>query len=140
MKRDNAEKFAAIASEGVTAEQARRIVADFLAQIALCPSCEGSGTITVGRGARFPLSEDGRHSELEHKYVAAGTEMGCPRCSDGKNDRGDGHDPSWVHWICNAGDRPLDCKRDQATEDANRREAHADCGWRIILPLEAADP
>jgi hypothetical protein len=108
----------------------------YLRELARCPVCDGSGRTTFGRdttvgpmmtGAGSPASQDRR-------YVPAGTEASCPRCGgDDPLTSGVG-DPEFVAWHCVVGERDSLCQGDRKQHE-ERRSVHADCGWRIVLPL-----
>ncbi|MFI5045591.1 MAG: hypothetical protein ACHQIG_00890 [Acidimicrobiia bacterium] len=130
MKREIAERFAALAVEGTTTNQVQRITAEFFKQLALCPGCDGEKVITFGHDVSLDVGAQGRSHSVEHRFIPAGTTGSCPRCG------GDGHDPAFVVWHCEKGQRTEDCKYDQHG-DASRREGHEGCGWRIMVPLDA---
>jgi hypothetical protein len=131
MKQDIAERFAATAIEGITVEQARQIIGEFLTQIVRCPVCDGSGEIQFGRDVVLPVRGDYGRSESE-QYFPAGTVGKCPRCGGGDEDGGGRFDPEYVAWHCVQGSDDRECCRQKG------HNGHADCGWRITLPLPEA--
>ncbi len=137
MKRDTAERVAAAEVEGVTLDQAQSIIHKFLAQIALCPVCDGSGWFIFGRDVRIE-TKDEHGDPTDERRIMAGTVGSCPRCgSSDPNESGKG-DPDFVTWHCVKGDQDTYCRSDRAGAE-DRRNGHADCGFRVMLPYEEAE-
>jgi hypothetical protein len=138
MKEDTAESFAAVA-EGLDPDQIHRVVTTFLAWLARCPVCDGVGTITVGNGVRLPLMERGRENQgYEHHYVAQGVEIGCPRCGT-NNGEALRADPEFVSWHCFAKAQESTCQTIKANENESAYPEHANCGYRVMLPVPKDD-
>lgn len=135
MKQDLAEKFAALTIEGCPVEQAQKVIREFLTQIVRCPVCDGEGTITVGRmmTASFPAGHPG-DNDLKDRAIPAGTKLTCPRCGGGLDGQG-AYDPEFVAWHCIRGESDGTCRSDRTGEKASRATGHAECGYRIVLPL-----
>jgi hypothetical protein len=133
MKRDTAERFAATAVEGVTLDQARLIIREFLTGLALCSMCGGSGEFTFERAMTFELDDLSAPGRKDERVVPAGTTAPCPRCR-GRYDRDAAGDPEFVGWRCVQGSRAIDCHNERARGDEHRA-GHAECGYRVFLPL-----
>jgi len=137
MKREIAERIASTAVEKVTVEQARTIIGAFLSELSRCPVCDGSGTITFGRDVFLPVSD--RHPNGSETFIAAGTTGSCPRCGSRDKDLAGKGDPDYVGWHCCRGDGDQECRRWSESDQAENRDNHANCGWRIVLPYSPAE-
>jgi DNA-directed RNA polymerase subunit RPC12/RpoP len=140
MKEDVAIRFAAIAEEGVTSAEARHIISEFLTYLKLCPVCEDSGRFVFNREVEVSAVFRGRHDDgAQLADIGAGTESACPRCGGPDDDGTIRGDPSYVAWHCTRGDTEDFCRGDRSG-DADRRSPHAECGYRIMLPLNLEQP
>jgi hypothetical protein len=138
MKRDTAERLAATQVEGLTVDDARKVIAVFLRELARCPVCDGSGSFVFGRDVVVETTEDdGRRGRAE-QYVAAGTAGSCPCCGSRDPEASGKGDPEWVAWHCVQGERDETCRRD-SKEHEERRNGHAACGWRVLLPADTPE-
>jgi hypothetical protein len=134
MKPEIATRLAAVVGRGATVADADAIVREFLTQIVRCPACDDTGSITVGQDVSI-ATRTALGNAVVDPVIEAGTVGPCPNCG-GKDARGrTRHDPECVGWHCFAGDAERDCRR--VKDDPTRiDEAHAACGYRIILPLQ----
>ena len=133
MKSDFATRFAAIAGEGVTVPQADAIIREFLAQVIRCPTCDDTGSITVGRDVSIP-TKDHYGNAVTDPLTEAGTVSPCPYCG-GPDSKGRArHDPEFVAWHCFAGQAAQECRR-LKEDPTGISEVHAVCGYRVILPF-----
>jgi len=124
MKRDMAERMAATAVDGVSVP-AGAVIREFLTQLARCPACDGSGTFTFPKDLEVEVKD--RHGSHEGSYVPSGATSVCPLCM------GEKHDPAFVAWHCVQGRDDRDCRHDW--NNAEERNGHAACGWKVMLPL-----
>jgi hypothetical protein len=126
-----AEKLAAAEVDGVTVSQAQSIIRAFLSEVARCPVCDGTGSFTFGNEVIVPMKDaQGQSIRSERRFIEAGTTSPCPRCSDGTGD------PDFVAWHCERGD--VAHERCERIRNGERRDGHARCGYRVMLPLEGA--
>jgi hypothetical protein len=136
MKREMAERLAATALDGregakhVTVEQVRIIVSEYLKQLVRCPACDDEGTISF-REIDLQVKEHG-HTMTQNRYVEEGTIGPCPMCGGLDRDHSPRHDREWVRWLCVDGWNEVDCRQNRRNQD----QAHAGCGYRIMLPLD----
>ncbi len=108
----------------MTVEQAQAIIQEFLTQLARCPVCDGSGTVTFGQSAAVDMTDT--RGQPADRFIPAGTSGTCPYC-DGKGD------PEFVVWSCVHENDGQDC-RPYKNGGSGGHEDHADCGYRITLP------
>jgi hypothetical protein len=130
VKRDTAERLAATIVPGVSVEDAQAIIQEFLTQLARCPVCDGTGMFTFASDVKIDARDPTGHPLVDAR-VDKGTTTSCPCCG------GEKWDPEFVAWHCFRGDRNSDCQHDK-NGDKGRREPHANCGYRVMLPLVAA--
>lgn len=137
MDRDLALRIAATVDDGITVEQAKRIVGEFLAQLARCPVCDGSGVTTFGQDVEVDVrTHANRRVTDADRFISAGTTGSCPRCGSVDPEASGQGDPAWVAWHCVAGDDDQQCERDRQSDRAEQRDGHTGCGWRLMLPYE----
>ena len=136
MERELAERIAATVDNEITVEQARRIIGEFLTQLARCPVCDGTGTITFGRDVEARVTDPTRLSGPHVVYIEAGTPGSCPRCGSRNEEESGRGDPAWVIWHCAVGDSDVECGRERASDKPEKRDRHGECGWRIAVPYE----
>jgi hypothetical protein len=134
MKPETALRLAASAADTecrVSVDQATAIVKEFLARMALCPACDGSGDLEVGREtertATLRNGDQGSHTVR----LESGSLGPCPRCGGAHGD------PDWVYWVCLVASRygyGLSC--DPRGVPRGQEDRHSQCGWRLALPLD----
>jgi hypothetical protein len=128
VEREEAVWLAAAEVEGVSVEQARDVVAKFLAQVVQCSVCNGTGTFTFLRDFKTAKTHGKR---LGDRTILAGTTVQCPLCV------GERLDPRYIGWHCVREHGYERCAADSRSED------HPGCGLRVMLPLPnhpAAEP
>jgi hypothetical protein len=128
MKPEIAVRLAGSLVAEITTEQAQEIVNEYLAQLARCSACDGTGRFTYGHEITVPI--DPRAGEPATMAALAGADGDCPRCG------GHGSDPEWVAWRCLSGGDERQCKYEAGRDTLAERHAH--CGLRLILPLPKA--
>jgi hypothetical protein len=133
MKRDIAERMAATKiCEDLTVKQAKAVIQEFLAQLAQCPVCDGTGEFIFGRDVEIDTKDHmGRPLGDRERRIEKGTTSSCPRCG------GEKVDPEFVVWHCVHGDREMDCRHYKNGGNGSHKD-HAECGHRVMLPLEVA--
>lgn len=135
MKRDIAERFAATAVDGLSLDDARNVVREFLRCLVLCPVCAGSGEFIFGRDVELRLDDVYARDQLHR--ILAGTAGPCPMCRGREENEAVG-DPEYVAWHCVQGNGDDRCASDR-TQEEDRRQQHQSCGWRVMLPLPPKD-
>lgn len=136
MKRDIAERFAATAVHGLSLDDARRVVGEFLISLARCSTCGGAGEFTFGRDVEIRVDDPNR-SGGERRVIPTGTQAPCPACRGTEKAEAAG-DPDYVAWHCAVGERDGDCRDDRGRHQ-DRSKPHLECGWRVMLPLPGED-
>jgi hypothetical protein len=131
----HAERFAASKFEGVTVDQVRGVIREFLAHLAVCPVCNGTGEITFARSVELRVEELPGVGRARERYVEAGSVATCPACVGDDEPGAARYDAEHVAWHCTKGDGERECEKAQ-TDEKGRAE-HADCGYRIMLPTES---
>lgn len=135
MKRDIAERIAATSVEDFTVEKVRTVIAAFLSELARCPLCNGDQTFTFPRDVWIDTVDNyGRPLGGTGRYIKAGTVASCPLCGDDRDYPRVNGDPEHVAWHCELGESDRQCLSDKDADKSERREVHAKCGWRIMLP------
>ncbi len=104
------------ANDNLNRDQLWEVFNRYLAVLAHCPTCEGSGEFA----APHDLNVDGSYDP-----IPGGTVMPCPSC------QGKGHDPAHTDWHCVLGGEYGACSSFRRQTD----EKHQGCGWRISLPI-----
>lgn len=122
MERRVAERFAATAASGLTVEDARRVVAEFLRTLGACSACDDDGQLRFVHAVRLPI-DDANGTSQGLGWTRPGTNAPCPRCSQ------EG-DPDHVRWICLCDEGRMACTA--ARESGDQR--HEACGLRLVLP------
>jgi hypothetical protein len=66
-------------------------------------------------------------------FIRAGSLVACPRCG-GRDEKGRlRHDPEFVGWFCAVG------QFDPCSQRNTPNAKHAECGYRIMLPLDGVN-
>jgi len=135
MDHDIAIRLASTVVPSVSVEDTHKIVAEFLTQVAECSMCGGVGKFTAGHGFVYPAPAHLRsRTDSNGISIDQGSEWPCPRCGAFDRDERVGKDPRFIGWHCLVGFKEKDCRLAKDTPD------HADCGYRIMLPLDLLKP
>lgn len=127
---DTAERLAATEVEGVTKDDAHKIICAFLTEIVDCSACNGTGKVTFNRDVYLPARKGATRTEP----IDAGTEMACPRCGGSEDAEAAGHDPEYFAWHCIRDVAERECRGAKDGTDEQKHRSHANCGFRVIIP------
>lgn len=126
--RADAESLAAVAA-GVSREQARAVISEYLTRIARCQVCGDTGRFRFDLPLTMRIAETGSAMKAN-----VGDETDCPRCGPPVDGSGAGN-PSFVRWYCANYKTVNACRAARTDGDPD----HAGCGPRIMLPFERRD-
>lgn len=127
MKRELAERLASTVVDELTVGQARAVIAEFLVQLVACPLCDGGGEFIY------------RRPGFVDNAVRRPGKGSCPVCGSTDEDDSGRGDPDWVAWVCAQGKSVEECRRQGSSDDAENRDGHEVCGYRVVLPLPVDD-
>lgn len=117
---DTAMRLAAIATEGVSQADARKIIKEFCDRLLECTACGGKGGLVIQQSVQVTAGGSGFTSSQLHR----GSRMECPQCA------GSTIDYEWGEWNC-------DNNRDFRGRTANCDEHVHKCGPALKVPKSA---
>lgn len=132
MNRTDAERLASTVVDGVTVNETRAIIDEFLRQIARCPVCGDTGRFTFDQPTTVEQPDPGHPSGSSPLDVVKGYTTDCPRCGPPDEGKGRG-DPAFVRWCCASDKDGSTCRKAKTAG----LDEHRDCGPRIVLPIPA---